>query len=164
LKSLKKEIRVLGLALQKSRFKEEFLIVGAVFRGRRGLDGVMRTKAFGPNCTKETIEMITNSPHYPQIRAVLLRSDLIKEGVLIDPLSLHQGVSRPVIAMNIEKTRKKHLKVHPKNIESSISHIGLKKEVAAKIVETTSNTGSIPEALKVAYLILSELIKKNQNL
>lgn len=142
------------------------LIVGVVFRGKSWLDGVMRTQALGPNCTEETIEMITSSPHYHQIRAVLLSRDLIDGINGIEPLTLHQVVSRPVIAIKFENFQKKEnlKKIRPNNFESSLFYIGLNKKRAIKIIETTSHKGLIPESLRVADLILSEFMKKNHNL
>ena len=162
LRQVKKEIRVLGTAVKPATGGRGYHVVGAVFRGRLCLDGVMRTRAEGPDVTREAVEMIVGSPHHPQIRVVMLHGDLIERGAKIDPSGLSSGTSRPVIALNFDDTplRFEEDPFHRfslKRGETSVSviSVGLRSRVTLRVLEKAAYGGAMPEALRVAGLVVS---------
>ena len=164
LRHVKKEIRVLGLAVKPARADHEFHAVGVVYRGSLWLDGVMRTTARGPEITEDITEMIKGSPHHPQIRVILLDGELVCPGAAVDPVYLSRGTSRPVIAMGFEEAGHpaEEVSVHPLTMRRGDTSlptllVGLRKRVATRILETASRDNMVPEALRVAGLAVSVL-------
>jgi endonuclease V-like protein UPF0215 family len=164
LRQVKKEIRVLGTAVKPATVGSGYHVVGAVFRGRLCLDGITRTRAEGPDVTRDAVEMIVGSPHHPQIRVVMLQGDLIGQGAKIDPSGLSSGTSRPVIALNFDDTplrfeegpfHRFSLKRGEKSV--SVISVGLRSRVALRVLEKAAYGGSMPEALRVAGLVVSSL-------
>jgi endonuclease V-like protein UPF0215 family len=164
LRQVKKEIRVLAIASKPFRDGNRFHVVGIVFRGRLCLDGVMRTTADGPDVTGDAIRMMKGSPHHPQIRVILLDADLIGEGASIDPYTLSIGASRPVIAINygdshcpVGNESGKRLTLKWGETPIPALSLGLRSRVALKVLETVSHGNTMPEALRVAKLVVSAL-------
>ncbi len=166
IRQVKKEIRVLGIAVKASAEDEQFNAVGVVFRGALWLDGVMKTTAKGPDITNELAEMITESPHHPQIRAILLHHSLIKGGATVKPYHLSTATSKPVITISKdERSLEAPLTsgelavfrfLYERGDESmDVLSIGLRSSDTAKILEMTTREGVMPEALRVANLIVS---------
>ena len=162
IRQVKKEIRTLGLASKRTGSEDEFLVVGVVFRGKYWLDGVMKTTASEADITHRSVEMITASRHHPQIRAILIHGDLLLDGVTIDPCSLSREAMRPVIAMNFKgKPRSDdpdRTKVYAlnKEVEGTPSYsIGVESRIADEILRVASRDSDLPEALRVAGLLLS---------
>jgi endonuclease V-like protein UPF0215 family len=135
--------------------------VGVVFRGNHWLDGIMRTTAYKADITDGSVEMITTSRHHPQIRAILIHGDLLFDGVTIDPCSLSSGAKRPVIALNFRgepRSDDPDRKVYAldKEVEGTPSYsIGLESRIADEILRVASRDSDLPEALRVAGLLLS---------
>ncbi len=164
LRQVKREIRVLGIAVGRDEGGEGLHVVGVVFRGGLWLDGVMRTKAEGPDITGEAVEMITASPHHPQIRVVLLDRKLIGGGAKIRPCSLSSGVSRPVIASNFDQAdcpagdEAVHvITIEKGGVPTPVLVVGLSSRVALRVLMTASREEATPEALRVAELTVSAL-------
>lgn len=164
LRHVKREIRVLGLAFKPARADHEFHAVGVVYRGRLWLDGVLRTTVRGPEITKGVVQMIKGSPHYPQIRVILLDGDLVCQAVTIDPVELSCGTSRPVIAMGFEEEERSAEGVSVRRLDmirgdrsTPVLLVGLKSTVAMRVLETASRDDRVPEALRVAGLAVSAL-------
>lgn len=163
LRHVKKEIRVLGLVVKLSRADHRLYVVGVVYRGRHWLDGVMRTTANGPEITEDIVEMIKGSPHHPQIRVVLLDGDLVCNEATIDPISLSSGASKPVIALNFQTDRSAEhehvceLALMQEGASIPALSVGLRSRVAPRVLEVASRSGEMPEALRVAELVVSAL-------
>lgn len=137
--SVKKEIRVLGIAT--CRRPESYLTVGAVFRGARWLDGVMTTQTWEPDLTPSLIEMVAESPHHPQIRVIMTHENLTPSGSSIDHYKLSQETRKPVISLT----------------GSGLLHENIDKGSADRVLRTSIREGDMPEALRVASLIASTL-------
>ena len=169
LREVKKEIRVLGIAA-KNRPDSAIQAVGAVYRGRLYLDGVMKATAEGPDITGEVAEMIEGSPHRPQIRVILLDSALTPEGVRIDPVALSDRLSKPVIALNPDQHtapddgRIQHLTYRQGGTETPALSVGLMDRTAARVLRVASREGANPEALRVAGIIVSAFLDKKRNI
>ena len=73
---IKQEIRIVGVddGVFVPHTKGLADAVGVVFRGGYWLDGVMKTEVTidGMDATDKIAEMITTSPHYAQIRIIML--------------------------------------------------------------------------------------------
>jgi len=184
---IKPEIRVLGVddGVFKPHTKSFVPVVGVVFRGGYWLDGVMHTKVKvdGLEATEKIASMIRNSPHYKQLRVIMLNGVTIAGFNVVDIKKLNADTGLPVIAVTRDKPNfdeiREALKKLPKSeerwkailnagelyevpIRGGKSRVymqtsGISEEDARKILQLTSTRSYIPEALRVAHLIASGL-------
>jgi endonuclease V-like protein UPF0215 family len=186
-RSVKPEIRVVGIDdgvfVPHTRGKCD--VIGVVFRGGYWLDGVMRTQVEvdGLDATHKIAEMIMGSPHYGQLRVIMLDGVTFAGFNIVDTLRLSERTRLPVIAItrerpNFEEIRKalanlpfaeerwktirnvrRIVEVVTRRGEEAIcmQATGIEEEVAAKVVRSTATRSNIPEALRVAHLIASGL-------
>ncbi|MDH7477360.1 MAG: DUF99 family protein [Candidatus Bathyarchaeota archaeon] len=182
---IKPEIRVLGVddGVFTPRSKGLVPVVGVVFRGGYLLDGVMHTnvKIDGLDATKKITSMIINSPHYKQLRVIMLNGITFAGFNVVDIKELNAKIKLPVIAVTREKPNFKEIRKALKNLPKSeerwkaienagkayevftrnekekvyMQISGILEEDAKKILQLTSTRSSIPEALRVAHLIAS---------
>jgi endonuclease V-like protein UPF0215 family len=180
---IKPEIRVLGIDDGKHVFrsKTRVPIVGIVFRGGLWLDGVMSTTVLvdGFDATEAVSQMITSSPHYRQLRVIMLNGVTYAGFNIIDIVALNETTKLPVIAITREKPNLDKIRSALGNLERSeerfntllrageivnvkingnkifMQTAGILCEDAQKIVALTSTRSSIPEPLRVAHLIAS---------
>jgi len=187
IREVKPEIRVLGIddGVFKPHSKEMVDVVGVVFRGGRWLDGFMHTRVQvdGNDATEKLAEMITHSPHYPQLRVIMLNGVTLAGFNIVDIKEFHEKVKLPIIAVtrdkpdfedikkalkNLPESEKrwkaieragKMIKVHTREKEEPIYvHVaGVSEETAKRILRNTSTRSNIPEALRVAHIIASGL-------
>lgn len=186
-RSVKPEIRVLGIddGVFVPRTKGVVDVVGVVYRGGYWLDGVMRTEVEvdGTDATEKIATMITGSPHYDQIRVVVLNGVTFAGFNVVDIRELFKKVELPVIAVTREKpdfeeirkalenlpNREKRWKamenagkiieVHTRGAEEAVymQIAGISEKDAVKILRRTSTRSNVPEALRVAHIIASGL-------
>ncbi|MEM2947052.1 MAG: DUF99 family protein [Candidatus Bathyarchaeia archaeon] len=184
---IKPEIRVLGVddGIFKPHTKGLVPVVGVVFRGGYWLDGVMHTKVKvdGFEATRKIASMIKGSPHYKQLRVIMLNGVTIAGFNVVDIKKLNINTELPVIAVTRDKPNFDEiydaLKKLPKSEERWKAILnagelyevplrcgkgkiymqisGLSVEDARKILQLTSTRSYIPEALRVAHLIASGL-------
>ncbi|MEM2117416.1 MAG: DUF99 family protein [Candidatus Bathyarchaeia archaeon] len=182
---IKPEIRVLGIddGMFTPHTKGLIPVVGVVFRGGYFLDGVMHTKVKidGFDATRKIASMIINSPHYKQLRVIMLNGVTLAGFNIVDIKKLNAKTKLPAIAVTREKPNlakiRKALKNLPKSEErwEAIQNAGeifevstrnknekvymqisgILKDDAEKILQLTSTRSNIPEALRVAHLIAS---------
>jgi len=161
LREIKREIRVLGLAASNVNFFD-YHAVGVIFRGKRWIDGVITSTIKGPDLTDGLTRMINGSKHYPQIRVLLVDQRLIEGGAMIDTIRLSTETERPVIGLGFgsNQHRGDHgLKIERlENFEGHV--IGLDKKLAAKVLNIASRDRGLPEALRVAELIVKSYSSK----
>ena len=188
-RSIKPEIRVLGVddGVFIPHSKGLVDVVGVVFRGGYWLDGVMRTEVEvdGLDGTEKIASMIIESPHYKQLRIIMLSGITLAGFNVIDIKELYNKTGLPVIAITrdmpnmkeieqaIERLPEKEkrwraiqnagemIKVQTRKEEEPIymQIAGIKREDAEKIVKITSTRSNIPEPLRVAHIIASGLTK-----
>ena len=186
---IKPEIRVLGVddGVFTPHVKGLVPVVGVVFRGGYWLDGVMHTKVEvdGFDATEKIASMIINSPHYKQLRVIMLNGITFAGFNVVNIRELNSETKLPVIAVTREQPNfaeiREALKNLPENEErwKSIKSAGKMFEVstrsenekvymqtsgileedARKILQLTSTRSSVPEALRVAHLIASGISK-----
>ena len=182
---IKPEIRVLGVddGVFTPHVKGFAPIVGVVFRGGYWLDGVMHTKVEvdGFDATSKIASMILNSPHYKQLRIIMLNGVTFAGFNVVDIKKLNMETKLPVIAVTREKPNFAEIREALKNLPKSeerwkamlnsgeifevftrsesekiyMQIYGILEEDARKILQLTSTRSSIPEALRVAHLIAS---------
>jgi len=184
---VKPEIRVLGIddGVFKPHSKELVDVVGVVYRGGYWLDGFMHTRVQvdGLDATEKLAEMIIRSPHYPQLRVIMLNGVTLAGFNVVDIEELYRRVKLPVVAVTrgkpdfddirkalenlpnskerwsaIEKAGK-ILKVRTREGEEPVYvHVaGISEEDAKRVLRSTSTRSNIPEALRVAHIIASGL-------
>jgi endonuclease V-like protein UPF0215 family len=182
---IKPEIRVLGIDDGRfiSRSKSQVLVVGVVFRGGFWLEGIMSTKIEedGLNATEQISRMIINSPHFKQLRVIMLNGITFGGFNVVDIQALNAKTGLPVIVVTQKKPCLSEVQAALKNLPHSeerwhailnagelftmnaklgkqqlyVEVAGINKEVAQKIISLTSTRSNIPEALRVAHLIAS---------
>ena len=183
--SIKKEIRVLGVddGAHVFRAKSRVPIVGVVFRGGSWLDGVMSTcvSVDGFEATEAISNMITSSPHYGQLRVIMLNGITLAGFNIVDIAKLNKSTGLPVIVVLRDKPDMARIKLaltklpkpeerleaitnagelsaiatKDKKTSVYIQTAGIIPEDAQKIITFTSTRGNIPEPLRVAHLIAS---------
>jgi len=189
---IKPEIRVLGVddGIFVPHTKGKVDVIGVVYRGGYWLDGVMRTEVVvdGLDATEKIASMIKKSPHYDQLRVVVLDGITFAGFNVVDINELFKRVDLPVIAVTREKPDlvqiKKALenvpererrwkaiesageiiKVQTRNIEEVVymQIAGISQKDAEKILRNTSTRSNIPEALRVAHIIASGLARSEE--
>lgn len=186
---IKSEIRVLGVddGVFIPHNKGYVDVVGVVFRGGYWLDGVMRTEVEvdGLDATEKIASMVIASPHYRQLRIIMLNGVTFAGFNIVDIKELYNKTELPVIAItrnrpNMEDVKNALEKLHERerrwkailNAGELLSVqtrdgeepvymqiAGIKSEDAEKIVKITSTRSNIPEPLRVAHIIASSLTK-----
>lgn len=182
---IKPEIRILGVddGVFTPHVKGLVPVVGVVFRGGYWLDGVMHTKVEvdGFDATSKIASMILNSPHYKQLRVVMLNGVTFAGFNVVDIKKLNMETKLPVIAVTREKPNFAEIREALKNLPKSeerwkamlnageifevstrsesekiyMQIYGILEEDARKILQLTSTRSNIPEALRVAHLVAS---------
>lgn len=184
---IKPEIRVLGI--DDGPFiphaKGQVPVIGVVFRGGYWLDGVMRTtiEIDGFDATEKIAAMITVSPHYRQLRVVMLNGITFAGFNIVDVKALNAAIKLPVITVTREKPDFADIRKALQNLTCSeerwaailnagepvevftrsakakiyMQAVGVSKEDAQKILRLTSTRSNIPEPLRVAHIIASGL-------
>jgi len=188
-RQVKPEIRVLGVD------DGDFIphvrglvdVVGVVYRGGYWLDGVMRTQVEvdGTDATEKIAAMIASSPHYDQLRVVVLDGVTFAGFNVVDIKELFKKVKLPIITItrerpNLEEIRRalenlpqfeerwKAMESAGKTIELYVREgehpvymqiAGISEKDAEKIVKNTATRSNVPEALRVAHIIASGLAR-----
>ena len=182
---IKPEIRVLGIddGAFIPHVKGQVPVIGVVFRGGYWLDGVMHTEIAvdGFDATEKISAMIAGSPHYRQLRVIMLNGITFAGFNIVDVKALYVATKLPVITVtrekpDLEEVRKalqnlpcsetrwesilkagEPVEVSTRNAEAKVyvQTAGVSKEDAQKILRLTSTRSNIPEALRVAHLIAS---------
>ena len=191
---IKPEIRVLGVddGIFVPHTKGTVDVVGVVYRGGYWLDGVMRTEVTidGVDATEKIADMIKKSPHYEELRVVILNGITFAGFNVVDINKLFKTVNLPVIAVarekpDLEKIRNalenlpecerrwqaiesagKIIEVQTRNTGETVytQIAGVSQEDAEKILKSTSTRSNIPEALRVAHIIASGLTRSGEKI
>jgi len=184
---IKPEIRVLGIddGAFLPRTEGTVDVVGVVYRGGYWLDGVMRTEVEidGTDATEKIAFMIKSSPHYKQLRVVMLNGITLAGFNVVDIQWLFKEINLPVVTVTREEPNLAEIKLALENLPEhekrwqaienagEISQVytrndeeavcmqvaGISKSDAEKILKKTSTRSNIPEALRVAHIIASGL-------
>ncbi|RLI20406.1 hypothetical protein DRO54_06400 [Candidatus Bathyarchaeota archaeon] len=188
-RAIKPEIRVLGVddGVFIPHSKGLVDVVGVVFRGGYWLDGVMRTEieVDGLDATEKIATMIIESPHYKQLRVIMLSGITFAGFNVVDIKELCNKTSLPVIALTRDPPKMEEIKQALENLPEKekrwkailnageiievqtregeepiyMQIAGLERRDAEKIVRITSTRSNIPEPLRAAHIIASGLTK-----
>lgn len=191
-RTIKREIRVLGIDDGGFVSREEGLVdvIGVVYRGGYWLEGVMRTEieVDGMDATEKIATMIKGSPHYAQLRVIMLDGITFAGFNVVDITELFRKVKLPVIAVVREKPNLEEIKKALENLPkpekrwAAIENAGKLSKVrtrgaggavymqtagisqvdAETIVRNTSLRSNVPEALRVAHIIASGFAKSKE--
>jgi hypothetical protein len=191
IRAVKPEIRVLGIddGVFAPHSKELTDVVGVVFRGGHWLDGFMHTQVQvdGMDATEKLTRMIMESPHYQQLRVIMLNGVTLAGFNVVDLAELHKKTKLPVIAVtrdspDFEDIRKalrnlSQMEARWKAIEKAgkihevctregeapvfVHAVGISKRMTERIMKSTSTRSNIPEPLRVAHIIASGLRRSN---
>lgn len=182
---IKPEIRVLGVddGIFAPHVESLVPVVGVVFRGGYWLDGVMSTEVLvdGFDATEKISAMILGSPHYRQLRVVMLNGITFAGFNVVDMKALNAAIKLPVVAVTREKPdlvgvheALKHLSrgeerwqavlnagevfevsTRCKDEKVYLHVVGISLDDAVRVVRLTSTRSNVPEALRVAHLVAS---------
>jgi hypothetical protein len=143
----------------------------------------------GMDATEKIASMVTESPHYDQLRIIMLNGVTMAGFNVVDIKKLYRKVKLPVIAVTRDKPNFDDIKKALQNLPQSeerwkaiekageiievqtrsgkepiYAHVaGLSKEDAIHILKSTSTRSNIPEALRVAHIIASGLSHPKRN-
>lgn len=185
-RSIKPEIRVLGVDDAGFIPHSEGIVdvVGVVFRGGYWLDGFMctRIEVDGLDATEKITSMVRESPHYKQLRVILLDGVTFGGFNVVDIKELFDRLQLPVISVCRERPDFKSIRAALENLpfakerwrrmenageliqiefrescELFLQAAGVSVENAMEIVRRTSTRSCVPEALRVAHIIASGL-------
>jgi uncharacterized protein len=186
-RSIKSEIRVVGIDDGRfvSHTKGTVTVVGVVYRGGCWFEGVMHTKISidGLDATAKLAAMIKDSRYYGELRVVVLDGITFAGFNVVDISKLSAAVGLPVISVVRDKPDLDEIKCALKNLSEFeqrwhsmqnagklfvievrdgenpvyVQTAGVLIEDAKTILRITSTRSNIPEPLRVAHLIASEL-------
>jgi len=153
LRQIKKEIRVLGVAVRQS--SGGFTIVGVVYRGNLWLDGVMRGYSNEADITDALAQMLIDSPHFGQVRVIILSKENLPTEVHVstEELSAKTGKSVILLGDSVGTTST----WNNRDEKTTFSAVGLSRWSAERVLRASTHEGVTPEALRVAALTISAL-------
>jgi endonuclease V-like protein UPF0215 family len=153
IRQVKEEIRVLGLAVSNTINGK--CIVGAVFRGRLWLDGVISRIALEFDLSEDIIEMVKTSKHYGQVRVVMIDELTLPPDASVDPYKLAESLGKPVLFLHAlsDMIDGRYMFMWRDRL---VTPVGLNEKDALRILEVTTRD-SKPEVLRVANTIASSI-------
>jgi len=183
---MKREIRLMGLDDAPFTFNDTSTpVIGAIMRGGEYLECVLRSRVAidGTDATDVCVELINNTKHRQQLRAILLDGIALGGFNIVDIEEAHHATNLPIITItrdapdfsSIKKALKQHFtdweerlrlmqqgKLH--RIKTShnpvfIKHAGCSLEEAKEIITLSTIRGVVPEPIRVAHLIASGITR-----
>ena len=183
--SIKEEVRVVGFDDGPlDRDSPTSLVVGAVFRGGRWLDGVVscHVEVDGTDSTDRLIELV-NGFRFKDVRVILLDGIAFAGFNVVDIRRLHERTGLSVIVVtrshpdfpdirralgNLPDGQMRYSLMEaagePKPVETRpgkhvhIQHAGIEADDAEAIVRLTATRSLIPEPIRCAHLIAAGII------
>lgn len=159
--------------------RADVVVVGAVCASTR-FEGLLTTRVRpdGFNATKRLISMVCESKFSDQLHAILLDGITLGGFNVIDISALSQATGRPVIAVTRRKPdleavyrvvdkltnsarRRRTMDVAgPVHSGDNVCFqvCGLEPEVAAAVLTDVTDTGYVPESLRLAHLVARGIV------
>lgn len=180
-KSLKndKKIRVLGFDDAPFTLESEVYIAGVICSNTR-FEGVLWDSIVrdGSNATQVLIDLITKSKFHPMINVVLIDGLAMGGFNLVDLPLLSEKIELPCVAVMRRMPNLTKFSAALDNFEDAeqrkqivakagpIHHlqgfyfqsVGAEAPVIAKVLQKITDTGKVPEALRIAHLIGSAIM------
>ena len=151
IRQAKVNIRVLGTA--SAPLGDGFAVVGAVFRGRLGLEGVICSESTGGDLTEGFVGALLRSRHLGQVRVIVVDAAPLPPGCRVDPVRLAEAVGKPVLSLEAGDAEPGWVLRWGGH---SVACVGLDEADARGVLDAVS-VGGYPEALRVAALIACSL-------
>lgn len=191
-RSIKPEIRTVGIddGSFEPHAEGKTCLVGVVSRGGQWIDGILvdEVEIDGMDSTSTIVNMINESRHKEQLRAILTSGITFAGFNIINVGKIFEETGLPVIVVSRDepdmKSVKKALKhlsdweerwevlssagdIVPVEMEDSesrrgtvyIQAEGIRDDDAEKIVRKTSTRSSVPEPLRVAHLVATGITR-----
>ena len=155
-------------------------VAGVICAGTR-FEGLLwsQIRVDGWDSTEQLIKLVLNSKFYPQLHLVLLDGIGMGGLNLIDLPHLSQSLNLPCVAVmrkfpNLTKMREvisrasepeKRLAILEKAGEIQVAPpfyfqvVGLSASLTTRVLQNLTDCGNVPEALRLAHLITSAVIK-----
>jgi len=146
IRQVKRNVRVLGLAA--APLGDGFVAVGAVFRGRLGLEGVLCSESKNVDVTEAFIGALLRSRHLGQVRVIVVDAASLPPGCRVDTVRLAEGSGKPVLALDAGDEAPDGMLRWGGH---SVFCVGLDEADAPGVLDAVS-MGGYPEALRVAAL------------
>ena len=183
---MKPQIRILGIDDGPFDFcGEKTSIVGVVMRLPGYVEGVMATdvEIDGLDSTDRILEMISKSRYMDGVKLILLDGAALGGFNVVDVLRIHRETGIPVATVTrdrpdygeIEKALSKHFDDWEARLamlkstelqEFETGHtpiyvgcVGMGREELAEILRASTVMGALPEALRVAHLVATAMVK-----
>ena len=183
---MKRQIRLLGLDDSPFSFNEKYTtLIGVVMRGGEYLECVLSRQISidGDDVTFVCIDMIKNTKHKNQLKAILLDGVTFGGFNVADIQEIHKSTELPVITvtrdkpdfdkieqalknnfvdwkhrLNLMKKGRLHV-VKTKHNPIYIKCMGIGIEDAKEIIKLSTIRGVVPEPIRVAHLIASGITR-----
>jgi len=183
---MKQQIRLLGIDDSPFTFNDKYcVVIGVVMRGGDYLECVLRNqvKIDGNDATFVCKDMIENTCHKKQLKAVLLDGIALGGFNVVDINELYNDTNLPILTITRDKPDFEKIKLALKknfgdwkerwNImskgelyEVKTSHnpiyvkcVGMNIKEAKEIIKLSTIRGVVPEPIRVAHLIASGIIR-----
>jgi len=183
---MKQQIRILGIDDSPFTFDEKYsAVIGVVMRGGEYLECVLRRQVSidGTEATAICEQMIQNSRHRRQLKAVMLDGACLGGFNVVDIDMLSKSTNLPVITITRDKPDWKKIKyalqknfkdwnerlsllqkgklhmVPTRHNPIYIKCTGLSLTEAKEIINISTIRGVIPEPIRVAHLIASGITR-----
>ena len=183
---MKQQIRLLGMDDSPFTFNDKYcVVIGVVMRGGEYLECVLRNqvKIDGNDATFVCKDMIENTRHKKQLKAVLLDGIALGGFNVVDINELYNDTNLPILTITRDKPDFEKIKLALKkkfgdwkerwNIlskgelyEVKTSHnpiyvkcAGISIDEAKEIIKLSTIRGAVPEPIRMAHLIASGIIR-----
>jgi len=183
---MKRQIRILGIDDAPFTFREKYsTVIGVVMRGGEYLECVLRSQVTidGTEATVMCTQMIQNSRHRRQLKAVMVDGACLGGFNVVDIHELFESTNLPVITITrdkpdfskIKRALQKNFKdwkdrwtilqrgelktITTEHNPIYIKYTGLSLEEAKEIINISTIRGVIPEPIRVAHLIASGITR-----
>ena len=179
---MKSQIRILAIDDGSFSFEEiKTPVVGVVMRLPDYIEGVMTTEVDidGNNSTKRLIKMLKRSRYLDQLKLIMLDGVALGGFNVIDVHKLHEHLGIPIITVTrdkpdfdeIEKALRKYFddweprlammrSIEPQKFQTEhspiwVGSVGIEADEIAEILKLATVQGALPEALRIAHLIVA---------
>ena len=183
---MKPQIRVLGIDDSSFKFGDErATIVGVAMRLPNYLEGVMTStvEIDGMDSTDRVLEMLSRSRYMDQLKLIMLDGAALGGFNVVDVKRIHEATEIPVATLtrdspdygHIESALRKHFddwKMRLDMLRSIeleeydtghtpiyVGRMGIEREEMAEILRASTVQGALPEALRVAHLIATAMVR-----
>ena len=183
---MKKQIRLLGVDDSPFTFNEKYAtVIGVIMRGGEYLESVLKTHVSidGTDATNKCKEMIENTRHRQQLRAMMLDGIALGGFNIVDIQEVYSATNLPVLTITrdapdfskIEIALKKNFKdweerlmlmkrgalhkVYTGHNPIYVKCAGINIDEAKEIIKLSTIRGVIPEPLRAAHLIASGITR-----